>query len=164
MGAKKSYGSQEEEHKPFKERIAERTIAHQARYDRRRRPRAGWTVPRITCHSGALASRCHRLESTAYADERASHLGYAGDLDVHKAGVWRARRIVATAVTDRCGRRYVPAACRRGRSGGRTPQSFGPEPRATPGGLPPAHNPLPPSQGGWGGDHQLSAQHRGHAG
>src|SRR5260221_892510 len=68
MGAKKSYGSQEEEHKPFKERIAERAIAHQARYDRRRRPRAGRTVPRITCHPGALASRCHRLESTAYAE------------------------------------------------------------------------------------------------
>ena len=32
------------------------------------------------------------------------------------------------AVTDRCGRRYVPAACRRGRGGGRTPQSCGPVP------------------------------------
>src|SRR5258708_12356067 len=38
-----------------------------ARYERRRRPQDGRSVPRITGHSGALASRCHRLDSTAHA-------------------------------------------------------------------------------------------------
>src|SRR5260221_9505378 len=40
-------------------RVAERAIGHQmARYRRRRCPQDGRSVPRITGHSGALASRC----------------------------------------------------------------------------------------------------------
>ena len=42
----------------------------------------------------------------------------------------RPRRIGAPAVTGRRGRRSVPAAGRRGRSGGRTPRSCGPVPSA----------------------------------
>src|SRR5262249_58878720 len=74
--------------------------------------------------------------------------GYAGDLDVQKAGVGCARRIVAAAVIDRCGRRSVPEAGPRGRSGGRRPPSSGPAPRGAPGRPPPPPPPLPPPRGG----------------